>query len=41
MTGRQKDDCLEMMATQWVDGWLFKAFGLNKLRSMLLFLAVI
>lgn len=41
MTGRQKDDCLEMMATRWVDGWLFKPFGLNKLRSMLLFLAVI
>ena len=30
MTGRYKDDCLEMMATQWVDGWLFKPFGWNK-----------
>ena len=41
MTGRQKNDCFEMMATRWMDGWLFKPFGLNELRSMLLFLAVI
>lgn len=31
MTGRPEDDCLEMMASQWVDGWLFKPFGLKKL----------
>jgi uncharacterized integral membrane protein len=30
-----KDDCLEMMASQWVNGWLFKPFGLKMLRSML------
>lgn len=40
MTGRHEDDSLEMMATQWVDGWLFKPFGLKELRSMLLLLAV-
>lgn len=38
MTGRPEDDCLEMMATRWVDGWLFKPFGLKKLGSMLSFL---
>lgn len=35
MTGRYEDDCLEMMATQWVDGWLFKPFGWKDLRAML------
>ncbi len=35
MTGVHEDDCLEMMATRWVDGWLFKPFGLNELRAML------
>jgi DNA-binding response OmpR family regulator len=35
MTGRHKDDCLDMMATRWVDGWLFKPFGLNELRTTL------
>jgi hypothetical protein len=24
-----------MMATRWVDGWLFKPFGLNELRTTL------
>jgi DNA-binding response OmpR family regulator len=40
MTGRPKDDCLEMMASQWVDGWLFKPFGLRQLGSMLSLLGV-
>jgi CheY-like chemotaxis protein len=40
MTGRHKDDCLEIMASQWVDGWLFKPFGLKKLDSMLSLLEV-
>lgn len=35
MTGRHEGDCLEMMASRWVDGWLFKPFGLKELRSML------
>ena len=35
MTGRPEDDCLKMMASQWVDGWLFKPFGLKKLGPML------
>lgn len=35
MTGRHEDDCLEMMATQWVDGWLFKPFGWKDLRAMI------
>lgn len=35
MTGRPEDDCLDMMATRWVDGWLFKPFGLNELRDMI------
>lgn len=35
MTGSPEGDCLEMMATRWVDGWLFKPFGLNELRAML------
>ncbi len=33
MTGRPEGDCLEMMATRWVDGWLFKPFGLKDLRA--------
>ena len=35
MTGRPEDDCLEMMASQRVDGWLFKPFGLKQLGPML------
>jgi two-component system, chemotaxis family, chemotaxis protein CheY len=35
MTGRHDDDCLEMMATRWVDGWLFKPFGWKDLRAMI------
>lgn len=35
MTGRAEDDCLEMMASQRVDGWLFKPFGLKQLGPML------
>lgn len=35
MTGRHEGDCLEMMASRWADGWLFKPFGLKELRSML------
>ena len=35
MTGRDEDDCLEMMATRWVDGWLFKPFGLREFRDIL------
>lgn len=35
MTGRPMRDCLDMMATRWVDGWLFKPFGLKELRAML------
>jgi DNA-binding response OmpR family regulator len=35
MTGRHKDECLEMMDARWVDGWLFKPFGLNELRHKL------
>jgi len=41
MTGRSEDDCLEMMATKWVDGWLFKPFGLNELRAMLQWLGLL
>lgn len=40
MTGRHKDDCLEMMTSQWVDGWLFKPFGLKQLGSMLSLLGI-
>jgi two-component system response regulator ResD len=40
MTGRHKDDCHEMMASQWVDGWLFNPFGLKQLDSMLSLLRV-
>lgn len=35
MTGCLEDDCLDMMATRWVDGWLFKPFGLTDLYAML------
>jgi len=35
MTGRHPDDCLEMMMERWVDGWLFKPFGLKELHAML------
>ena len=35
MTGRPEDDCLEMMASQPVDGWLFKPFGLKQPGPML------
>ena len=31
MTGRHKDECLEMMDARWVNGWLFKPFGLDEL----------
>ncbi|MDY6822768.1 MAG: hypothetical protein SWH68_03080 [Thermodesulfobacteriota bacterium] len=41
MTGRHEDDCLEMMISRWVDGWLFKPFGLKELRSMLLSLGLL
>jgi CheY-like chemotaxis protein len=41
MTGRPEGDCLEMMATRWVDGWLFKPFGLKELRSMLQWLGLL
>ena len=35
MTGCHEHDCLDMMASGWVDGWLFKPFGLKDLRAML------
>lgn len=35
MTGRPEGDCLDMMSTRWVDGWLFKPFGLMELRAIL------
>jgi CheY-like chemotaxis protein len=35
MTGRHESDCLEMMASRWVDGWLFKPFGWKEMRAML------
>jgi CheY-like chemotaxis protein len=41
MTGRSEVDCLEMMATRWVDGWLFKPFGLKELRAMLKWLGLL
>ncbi|MDA8137611.1 MAG: response regulator [Desulfobacteraceae bacterium] len=41
MTGRGKEDCLDMMATRWVDGWLFKPFGLKELRHMLQWLGLL
>jgi DNA-binding response OmpR family regulator len=40
MTGRHKDECHEMMTSRWVDGWLFKPFGLNELRAMLQWLGL-
>jgi CheY-like chemotaxis protein len=40
MTGRPMADCLEMMAARWVDGWLFKPFGLKELQSMLQWLGL-
>lgn len=41
MTGRHEDDCLEKMATRWVDGWLFKPFGLKDLRVMIQWLGLL
>jgi two-component system capsular synthesis sensor histidine kinase RcsC len=41
MTGRHKDECLELMASRWVDGWLFKPFGLNELRDMIRLLGLL
>lgn len=38
MTGHAKHECQEMMVTRWVDGWLFKPFGLMELRKILLYL---
>ena len=35
MTGRHKNECLEMMQTGWADGWLFKPFGVKELCSKL------
>jgi DNA-binding response OmpR family regulator len=35
MTGRHKNDCLDMMESQWVDDWLFKPFGLTELHHKL------
>ena len=40
MTGRYRGDCLEMMATHWADGWLFKPFGLKEMRAMLQWLGL-
>ena len=36
MTGRHKNDCLDMMETGWADGWLFKPFGVKELCSKLI-----
>jgi len=36
MTSRNKNECLEMMDAGWVDGWLFKPFGVKELRSKLI-----
>jgi CheY-like chemotaxis protein len=41
MTGRHKSECLEMMKAEWVDGWLFKPFGVKELRSKLIGLGVV
>jgi CheY-like chemotaxis protein len=41
MTGRSEADCLDMMATRWVDGWLFKPFGLKELRTTLQWLGIL
>jgi hypothetical protein len=36
MTGRHKQECLEMMDARWVDGWLFKPFGFEELEYKLI-----
>ncbi len=36
MTGRHKNECLDMMEAGWVDGWLFKPFGVKELRHKLI-----
>jgi DNA-binding response OmpR family regulator len=36
MTGRHKNECLEMMETGWADGWLFKPFSVKELCSKLI-----
>jgi CheY-like chemotaxis protein len=36
MTGRHKNECLEMMDARWVDGWLFKPFGFEELEYKLI-----
>ena len=41
MTGRHKNECLEMMETGWADGWLFKPFGVKELRFKLIGLGFI
>ncbi|WP_051327168.1 response regulator [Desulfatibacillum aliphaticivorans] len=41
MTGRHKAYCRAMMASWWVDGWLFKPFKLKELRSMLSLLGLL
>jgi DNA-binding NtrC family response regulator len=41
MAGCHENDCLEMMATRWVDGWLFKPFGTKQLRNMLQWLGLL
>jgi CheY-like chemotaxis protein len=41
MTGSPEADCLDMMATRWVDGWLFKPFGLKELSAMLKWLGLL
>ena len=41
MTGRHENDCLEMMDSQWVDGWLFKPFRMKDLRNMLRWLGLL
>jgi len=41
MTGRHWDNRLEMMATQSVESWLFKPFGLKELGKMLQWLGLL
>jgi YesN/AraC family two-component response regulator len=41
MTGHAKHECQEMMVTRWVDGWLFKPFGLMELHNMLVYLGLL
>jgi DNA-binding response OmpR family regulator len=36
MTGRHKNECLEMMDERWVDGWLFKPFGFEEIEYKLI-----